>query len=131
MKSEEKKSRLVVEESVKNGEDKVAVHFEGTMDKYSTFIAAVIVNYRNTVLKNFGSLYSNKEVNEALNEALKEFIDLDGTDKDVFDFSSKVFLRLDNIKVDRGEILTKLLIGLLEDIRKDIESDNKAEVKND
>lgn len=114
MKVEERKSRLVVEENDKNG---VTVRFEGTLDRYSAFIAVAISNYRNAIVKSYGP-----DAKKVVNESLKELVDLEGTDDELKEFSAKVFSKLKDIDdLDYGAMLERLLLGLLKDIKEDIE----------
>ena len=118
MKGEERKARLVVEENDKNG---VTVRFEGTLDRYSAFIAVAISNYRDAIVKSYGP-----DTKKIVNECLKDFIDLEGTDDELKEFSAKVFSKLKDIDdLDYEAMLEKLLLRLLDDIKKDIEDSAK------
>ena len=110
MKSEERKSRLVVEETVRDGKERIALNFEGTMEKYSVFVASVISSYRSSMVKAFGL-----DIIEVVNESLKDFIDLEGTHDEVKKFPEKVFSRLkDSGDIDVKAVLERLLRNLLQ-----------------
>lgn len=125
MKGEERKARLVVEESGKNG---LTVRFEGSLERYSAFIATAITNYRDAVAESFGT-----DAKEKVNESLKEFIDLEGTDDELREFPAKVYSKLKDVVSDYGAMLARLLLGLLEDIKSDIDDDveTEADAEND
>ena len=119
MKSEERKARLVVEESVRDGKEDVKVSFEGTIERYSAFVASVITSYRATIVKEFGP-----DTKKIVNESLKDFIDLEGTNKEVMEFPEKVYFRLkESGDLDVKTALESLLLNLLGNIKKNAESD--------
>ena len=119
MKSEERKARLVVEESVRDGKEGVKVSFEGTIERYSAFVASVITSYRDALVQNYGP-----DVKKVVNESLKDFIDLEGTNKEVMEFPEKVYFRLkESGDLDVKTALESLLLNLLGNIKKNAESD--------
>ena len=121
MKGEERKARLVVEESARDGKEGVKVSFEGTLDRYSAFIAVAISNYRDAIVKSYGP-----DAKKVVNESLKELVDLEGTDDELKEFSAKVFSKLKDIDdLDYEAMLERLLLRLLDDIKKDIEDSAK------
>lgn len=122
MKGEERKARLVVEESVRDGKKGVKVRFEGTIERYSAFVASVITSYRNAIMQNYGP-----DAKKAVNESLKDFIDLEGTDNEVMEFPAKVYSRLKDADLDIGAMMRRLLLSLLEDLKSEAEDD----VEND
>ena len=118
MKSEERKARLVVEESVRDGKEGVKVSFEGTIERYSAFIASVITNYRDALVQNYGP-----DVKKVVNESLKDFIDLEGTNNEIMEFPAKVYSRLKDADLDFKTMLERLLLNLLDDIKSKAEDD--------
>lgn len=118
MKSEERKARLVVEEVTRGGKKGVTVHFEGTIERYSAFIALVITNYRDAMVQNYGP-----DVKKVVNESLKDFIDLEGTSNEVMEFPEKVYSRLKDADLDFKTMLERLLLNLLDDIKSKAEDD--------
>lgn len=122
MKGEERKARLVVEESVRDGKNGVTVRFEGTIEKYSAFIASVITSYRDAIVQNYGP-----DTKKIVNESLKDFIDLEGTYNEVMEFPEKVYSRLKDADLDFKTMLERLLLDLLGNIKSKAEDD----VEND
>lgn len=120
MKSEERKSRLVVEESARDGKKGVIVHFEGTTERYSAFIASVITSYRDAIVEKFGP-----DTKKIVNESLKDFIDLEGTNNEVMEFPAKVYSRLKDADLDFKTMLERLLLDLLDDLKSEAEDDTE------
>ena len=118
MKSEERKARLVVEESVRDGKEGVKVSFEGTIERYSAFVASVITSYRATIVKEFGP-----DTKKIVNESLKDFIDLEGTNNEIMEFPAKVYSRLKDADLDFKTMLERLLLNLSGDIKSKVEDD--------
>ena len=122
MKGEERKARLVVEESVRDGKEDVKVSFEGTIERYSAFVASVITSYRDAMVQKYGP-----DVKKVVNESLKDFIELEGTGNEVMEFPAKVYSRLKDADLDIGAMMRRLLLDLLEDLKSEAEDD----VEND
>lgn len=122
MKGEERKARLVVEESARDGKEGVKVSFEGTIERYSTFVASVITSYRDAMVQKYGP-----DVKKVVNESLKDFIELEGTGNEVMEFPEKVYSRLKDADLDFKTMLERLLLDLLDDIKSKAEDD----VEND
>ena len=122
MKGEERKARLVVEESARDGKEGVKVSFEGTIERYSAFVASVITSYRDAMVQKYGP-----DVKKVVNESLKDFIELEGTGNEVMEFSEKVYSRLKDADLDFKTMLERLLLDLLEDLKSKAEDD----VEND
>ena len=122
MKGEERKARLVVEESARDGKEGVKVSFEGTIERYSAFVASVITSYRDAMVQKYGS-----DVKKVVNESLKDFIELEGTGNEVMEFPEKVYSRLKDADLDFKTMLERLLLDLLDDIKSKAEDD----VEND
>lgn len=122
MKGEERKARLVVEESARDGKEGVKVSFEGTIERYSAFVASVITSYRDAMVQKYGP-----DVKKVVNESLKDFIELEGTGNEVMEFSEKVYSRLKDADLDFKTMLERLLLDLLDDIKSKAEDD----VEND
>ena len=118
MKGEERKARLVVEESARDGKEGVKVSFEGTIERYSAFVASVITSYRDAMVQKYGP-----DVKKVVNESLKDFIDLEGTDNEVMEFPAKVYSRLKDADLDIGAMMRRLLLDLLEDLKSEAEDD--------
>lgn len=118
MKSEERKARLVVEESARDGKEGVKVSFEGTIERYSAFVASVITSYRATIVKEFGP-----DTKKIVNESLKDFIDLEGTNNEIMEFPAKVYSRLKDADLDFKTMLERLLLDLSGDIKSKAEDD--------
>ena len=122
MKGEERKARLVVEESARDGKEGVKVSFEGTIERYSAFVASVITSYREAMVQKYGP-----DVKKVVNESLKDFIELEGTGNEVMEFPAKVYSRLKDADLDIGAMMRRLLLDLLDDIKSKAEDD----VEND
>lgn len=122
MKGEERKARLVVEESARDGKEGVKVSFEGTIERYSAFVASVITSYRDAMVQKYGP-----DVKKVVNESLKDFIELEGTGNEVMEFPEKVYSRLKDADLDIGAMMRRLLLDLLEDLKSEAEDD----VEND
>ena len=122
MKGEERKARLVVEESARDGKEGVKVSFEGTIERYSAFVASVITSYRDAMVQKYGP-----DVKKVVNESLKDFIELEGTGNEVMEFPEKVYSRLKDADLDFKTMLERLLLDLLDDIKSKAEDD----VEND
>lgn len=122
MKGEERKARLVVEESARDGKEGVKVSFEGTIERYSAFVASVITSYRDAMVQKYGP-----DVKKVVNESLKDFIELEGTGNEVMEFPAKVYSRLKDADLDIGAMMRRLLLDLLDDIKSKAEDD----VEND
>ena len=122
MKGEERKARLVVEESARDGKEGVEVSFEGTIERYSAFVASVITSYRDAMVQKYGP-----DVKKVVNESLKDFIELEGTGNEVMEFPAKVYSRLKDADLDIGAMMRRLLLDLLEDLKSKAEDD----VEND
>ena len=122
MKGEERKARLVVEESARDGKEGVKVSFEGTIERYSAFVASVITSYRDAMVQKYGP-----DVKKVVNESLKDFIELEGTGNEVMEFPAKVYSRLKDADLDIGAMMRRLLLDLLEDLKSKAEDD----VEND
>ena len=118
MKGEERKARLVVEESARDGKEGVKVSFEGTIERYSAFVASVITSYRDAIVQKYGP-----DVKKVVNESLKDFIELEGTGNEVMEFPAKVYSRLKDADLDIGEMMRRLLLDLLEDLKSEAEDD--------
>ena len=118
MKGEERKARLVVEESARDGKEGVKVSFEGTIERYSAFVASVITSYRDAMAQKYGP-----DVKKVVNESLKDFIDLEGTSNEVMEFPEKVYSRLKDADLDFKTMLERLLLNLLDDIKSKAEDD--------
>ena len=118
MKGEERKARLVVEESARDGKEGVKVSFEGTIERYSAFVASVITSYRATIVKEFGP-----DTKKIVNESLKDFIDLEGTNNEIMEFPAKVYSRLKDADLDFKTMLERLLLNLSGDIKSKVEDD--------
>ena len=118
MKGEERKARLVVEESARDGKEGVKVSFEGTIERYSAFVASVITSYRDAMVQKYGS-----DVKKVVNESLKDFIELEGTGNEVMEFPAKVYSRLKDADLDIGAMMRRLLLDLLEDLKSEAEDD--------
>ena len=118
MKGEERKARLVVEESARDGKEGVKVSFEGTIERYSAFVASVITSYRDAMVQNYGP-----DTKKIVNECLKDFIDLEGTGNEVMEFPEKVYSRLKDADLDFKTMLERLLLDLLDDIKSKAEDD--------
>ncbi len=122
MKGEERKARLVVEESARDGKEGVKVSFEGTVERYSAFVASVITSYRDAMVQKYGP-----DVKKVVNESLKDFVELEGTGNEVMEFPAKVYSRLKDADLDFKTMLERLLLNLLDDIKSKAEDD----VEND
>ena len=122
MKGEERKARLVVEESARDGKEGVKVSFKGTIERYSAFVASVITSYRDAMVQKYGP-----DVKKVVNESLKDFIELEGTGNEVMEFPEKVYSRLKDADLDFKTMLERLLLDLLDDIKSKAEDD----VEND
>ena len=122
MKGEERKARLVVEESARDGKEGVKVSFEGTIERYSAFVASVITSYRDAMVQKYGP-----DVKKVVNESLKDFIEREGTGNEVMEFPEKVYSRLKDADLDFKTMLERLLLDLLDDIKSKAEDD----VEND
>ncbi len=118
MKGEERKARLVVEESARDGKEGVKVSFEGTIERYSAFVASVITSYRDAMVQKYGP-----DVKKVVNESLKDFIELEGTGNEVMEFPAKVYSRLKDADLDIGAMMRRLLLDLLEDLKSEAEDD--------
>ena len=118
MKGEERKARLVVEESARDGKEGVKVSFEGTIERYSAFVASVITSYRDAMVQKYGP-----DVKKVVNEFLKDFIKLEGTGNEVMEFPAKVYSRLKDADLDIGAMMRRLLLDLLEDLKSEAEDD--------
>ena len=118
MKGEERKARLVVEESARDGKEGVKVSFEGTIERYSAFVASVIISYRDEMAQKYGP-----DVKKVVNESLKDFIELEGTGNEVMEFPAKVYSRLKDADLDIGAMMRRLLLDLLEDLKSEAEDD--------
>ena len=118
MKGEERKARLVVEESARDGKEGVKVSFEGTIERYSAFVASVITSYRDAMVQKYGP-----DVKKVVNESLKDFIELEGTGNEVMEFPAKVYSRLKDADLDIGAMMRRLLLDLLDDIKSKAEDD--------
>ena len=118
MKGEERKARLVVEESARDGKEGVKVSFEGTIERYSAFVASVITSYRDAMVQKYGP-----DVKKVVNESLKDFIELEGTGNEVMEFPAKVYSRLKEADLDIGAMMRRLLLDLLEDLKSEAEDD--------
>ena len=118
MKGEERKARLVVEESARDGKEGVKVSFEGTIERYSAFVASVITSYRDAMVQKYGP-----DVKKVVNESLKDFIELEGTGNEVMEFPEKVYSRLKDADLDIGAMMRRLLLDLLEDLKSEAEDD--------
>ena len=118
MKGEERRARLVVEESARDGKEGVKVSFEGTIERYSAFVASVITSYRDAMVQKYGP-----DVKKVVNESLKDFIELEGTGNEVMEFPAKVYSRLKDADLDIGAMMRRLLLDLLEDLKSEAEDD--------